>query len=355
MQEKIKSEQELFYKAFMERDSSFEGVYIVGVKTTGIFCRPTCPAKPKAENVEFFPSVTEAMENGYRPCRVCKPLEHLGNPPSDIKELLAYMEENPAKKLKDMDLIEMGLEPNQVRRWFQKNYNLTFHAYQRMHRANHAFQRIRSDHRVTDAAYDSGYESLSGFNSMFKNIIGSAPSKSKNRPIVNVARMETSLGVMVAAATEKGVCLFEFADYKLLDLELKQLASAFKAPLVLGDNPHLEALKLQLDQYFNGERQEFDIPLDLVGTEFQKKVWLSLLQVPYGCTTTYAKQANLLGRPTAVRAVANANGKNKISIILPCHRVIGTDGTLTGYGGGMWRKKKLLEFERRTLGETTSR
>jgi len=355
MQEKIKSEQELFYKAFMERDSSFEGVFIVGVKTTGIFCRPTCPAKPKPENVEFFPSVTEAMENGYRPCKVCKPLEHLGNPPSDIKELLAYMEENPAKKLKDMDLIEMGLEPNQVRRWFQKNYNLTFHAYQRMHRANHAFQRIRSDHRVTDAAYDSGYESLSGFNSMFKNIIGSAPSKSKNRPIVNVARMETSLGVMVAAATEKGVCLFEFADYKLLDLELKQLASAFKAPLVLGDNPHLEALKLQLDQYFNGERQEFDIPLDLVGTEFQKKVWLSLLQVPYGCTTTYAKQANLLGRPTAVRAVANANGKNKISIILPCHRVIGADGTLTGYGGGMWRKKKLLEFERRTLGETTSR
>ena len=355
MQEKIKSEQELFYEAFMERDSSFEGVFIVGVKTTGIFCRPTCPAKPKPENVEFFPSVTEAMENGYRPCKVCKPLEHLGNPPSDIKELLAYMEENPAKKLKDMDLIEMGLEPNQVRRWFQKNYNLTFHAYQRMHRANHAFQRIRSDHRVTDAAYDSGYESLSGFNSMFKNIIGSAPSKSKNRPIVNVARMETSLGVMVAAATEKGVCLFEFADYKLLDLELKQLASAFKAPLVLGDNPHLEALKLQLDQYFNGERQEFDIPLDLVGTEFQKKVWLSLLQVPYGCTTTYAKQANLLGRPTAVRAVANANGKNKISIILPCHRVIGADGTLTGYGGGMWRKKKLLEFERRTLGETTSR
>ena len=355
MQEKIKSEQELFYKAFMERDSSFEGVFIVGVKTTGIFCRPTCPAKPKPENVEFFPSVTEAMENGYRPCKVCKPLEHLGNPPSDIKELLAYMEENPAKKLKDMDLIEMGLEPNQVRRWFQKNYNLTFHAYQRMHRANHAFQRIRSDHRVTDAAYDSGYESLSGFNSMFKNIIGSAPSKSKNRPIVNVVRMETDLGVMVAAATEKGVCLFEFADYKLLDLELKQLASAFKAPLVLGDNPHLEALKLQLDQYFNGERQEFDIPLDLVGTEFQKKVWLSLLQVPYGCTTTYAKQANLLGRPTAVRAVANANGKNKISIILPCHRVIGADGTLTGYGGGMWRKKKLLEFERRTLGETTSR
>jgi AraC family transcriptional regulator of adaptative response/methylated-DNA-[protein]-cysteine methyltransferase len=101
-----------------------------------------------------------------------------------------------------------------------------------------------------------------------------------------------------------------------------------------------------MEQYFEGKRKNFDIPLDLVGTEFQKQVWLSLLQIPYGCTTTYAKQAELLGKPSAVRAVANANGKNKISIILPCHRVIGADGTLTGYGGGIWRKKKLLEFER---------
>ena len=129
-------------------------------------------------------------------------------------------------------------------------------------------------------------------------------------------------------------------------MELKQLAATFDAPLVVEDNPCLIILKEQLNQYFKGERRDFDIPLDLVGTEFQKQVWLSLLQIPYGCTTTYAKQAELLGKPSAVRAVANANGKNKISIILPCHRVIGADGTLTGYGGGMWRKKKLLEFEK---------
>ncbi|RNC65235.1 bifunctional transcriptional activator/DNA repair enzyme AdaA [Proteiniphilum sp. X52] len=342
-------EKEVFYKAFLERDSSFEGVFIVGVKTTGIFCRPTCPASPKIENVEFFPSAKEAMLNGYRPCKVCKPLEKLGNPPDGIKQLLKCMEENPAVKIKDADLREMGLEPNQVRRWFLKNYKQTFHAYQRMYRANSAFQRIQSDRKVTDVAFDSGYDSLSGFNSMFKNIIGTSPQKSKDKRVINVTYVETDLGLMIAAATEKGICMFEFADYKWIDLELRQLEEEFKAPIIQGDNPHFDTLREQLNEYFAGERKDFNIPLDLAGTEFQKEVWLSLLQIPYGCTTTYGKQAEALGKPSSVRAVANANGKNKISIILPCHRVIGADGTLTGYGGGMWRKKKLLEFEKENI------
>ncbi len=345
----MEAERDIFYKALLDRDSSFEGVFFVGVKTTGIFCRPTCPAKPKPENCEFFHSAAEAMQNGYRPCKVCKPLEKQGNPPQDIRRLLEYMEDNPAVRITDTGLTKMGLEPNAVRRWFLKNYRQTFHAYQRMYRANSAFQRIRSDQSVTDVACDSGYDSLSGFNSMFKNIIGASPLKSLDKRIVNITRVETDLGLMIAGATDKGICMFEFADYKLIDLELRQLSKAFKAPLVHGENPHFDTLREQLEQYFKGERREFDMPLDLAGTEFQKQVWLGLLQIPYGCTTTYAEQAELLGKTSAVRAVANANGKNKISIILPCHRVIGADGTLTGYGGGIWRKKKLLEFERGNL------
>lgn len=184
---------------------------------------------------------------------------------------------------------------------------------------------------------------------MFKHIIDVSPQRSKNKQIVNVTCIETDLGLMIAAATGKGICMFEFADYKLLELELKQLVATFNAPLVQGENPYFDTLREQLTQYFKGERKEFDIPLDLAGTEFQKEVWLGLLQIPYGHTTTYGKQAELLGKPTAVRAVANANGKNKISIILPCHRVVGADGTLTGYGGGIWRKKKLLELEQKIL------
>jgi AraC family transcriptional regulator of adaptative response/methylated-DNA-[protein]-cysteine methyltransferase len=351
----MESEREIFYRAFLERDPSFEGVFIVGVKTTGIFCRPTCPAKPKLENIEFFPSAAEAMKNGYRPCKVCKPLEKLGSPPTDIQRLLRYMEENPAKKIKDSDLKDLQLEPNYVRRWFLKTYKLTFHAYQRMYAANNAFQNLRHNSNVADAAFDSGYDSLSGFNSMFKNIIGVSPQKSKDKRIINITYIETDLGMMIAAASDKGICMFEFADYKLLEQELKQIVDSFKAPLVQGSNPHFDTLKKQIEQYFKGERRDFDIPLDLVGTDFQKHVWFSLLKIPYGCTTTYAKQAELLGKSSAVRAVANANGKNKISIILPCHRVIGTDGALTGYGGGIWRKKKLLAFEKENIAFKTSK
>jgi len=166
---------------------------------------------------------------------------------------------------------------------------------------------------------------------------------------VHITHIETDLGLMIAGATDKGICMLEFADYKLIELEFKQLISIFEASLVQGYNPHFYTLKSQLDEYFKGECRNFDIPLDLAGTEFQKQVWLSLLKIPYGCTISYAKQAELLGRPSSVRAVAGANAKNKISIILPCHRVIGADGALTGYGGGIWRKKKLLDLEQNNL------
>lgn len=345
----MESTKEIFYKAFIERDSSFEGVFVVGVKTTGIFCRPGCPAKPKPENCEFYPAAADAMLDGYRPCKVCKPLEKQGNPPPGIKRLLEYMDANPTVRITDAGLNGMGLEPNRVRRWFLKNYRQTFHAYQRMYRANIAFQRIRSEGNVTEAAVDSGYDSLSGFNSMFKGVIGASPTKSRGKRVVNITYVETVLGLMIAGATDVGICMFEFADYKLLDLEIRQLSETFKASLVQGEKPIFETLRCQLEQYFKGVRREFDIPLELAGTEFQKRVWLGLRQIPYGSTTTYGKQAESLGIGSSVRAVANANGKNKISIILPCHRIIGTDGTLTGYGGGIWRKKKLLEFEHDNL------
>lgn len=163
---------------------------------------------------------------------------------------------------------------------------------------------------------------------------------------LNVAFIETSLGAMLAGATQKGICMLEFPDYKHLQMELEQLVDTFRMPLVESESVYFDTLRTQLDLYFEGKLKIFDIPLDMVGTDFQKKVWTGLLQIPYGTTSTYAKQAQVLEMSSAVRAVANANGKNKISIIIPCHRVIGADGSLTGYGGGLWRKKRLLELER---------
>lgn len=337
---------DIFYKALVEKDSTFEGTFIVGVKTTGIFCRPTCTArKPKRENVEFFDSTKDAILKGYRACKVCEPLKKENSTPYFIEQVLDRLEKYPYLKIKDQDLRTMGHDPNTIRRWFLKNHGITFHAYQRMYRINNAFKKYQQGERITDVAFDSGYDSLSGFNDMFKNVVGGSLSSVKGKQIINLTRIQTDLGTMIACATDKGVCLLEFSDRKMLETELKHLMKSLKAPIIQGENRYFEPLREQLDLYFKGQLKEFDIPLDMVGTDFQKEVWNVLLQIPYGAKSTYAQQAQILGNVKAVRAVANANGMNKISIIIPCHRVIGSDGSLTGYGGGLWRKQKLLDLE----------
>lgn len=339
-------QEEIFYKALLDRDSSFEGTFIVGVKTTGIFCRPTCTArKPKRENVEFFSSAKAAMAKGYRACKVCRPMEIAGKAPEFIRIVLDMLEEDPSRKLKDFDLRSRNIEPNKVRRWFQNNHGITFHAYQRMYRINQAFQKYKEGESVTHVAFDSGYESLSGFNESFKKTMGVSLQNSRVKRVINLIRLETPLGTMMACATEKGICLLEFTDRKMLETELKSLVRLYKAPVIQGDNPYFSLLKEEINAYFEGHLKDFTTPLDLEGTDFQKQVWNVLLQIPYGETTTYSQQAENIGNPAACRAVARANGMNRVSILVPCHRVIGSDGTLTGYGGGLWRKKKLLELE----------
>jgi AraC family transcriptional regulator of adaptative response/methylated-DNA-[protein]-cysteine methyltransferase len=157
-------DQDVLYSALLERDSSFEGIFIVGVKTTGVFCRPTCPArKPKRENVEFFDSAQAALIHGYRPCRVCRPMEHKGVPPGWLKSLLDEIEGTPFAKLRDSDLRERGLDPNRVRYWFKKHHGMTFQGYLRMLRVGRAFGRIKHGEKVVETAFEVGYGSLSGF------------------------------------------------------------------------------------------------------------------------------------------------------------------------------------------------
>jgi len=336
------------YRALVNKDVSYEGIFFAAIRTTGIFCRPTCTArKPKVENVEFYPTTKEAILKGYRPCKVCNPLEKPGETPAYIKKILETLNTNPSVKIKDWNLTEKGIEPSKVRRWFLKNHGITFHAYQRMFRINSAFKKIVNGQPVTTAAFDAGYESLSGFNDSFKSLCGVSPSKSKNKKVINITRLETPLGTMFACAVEEGICLLEFTDRKMLETELKNLSKSLDANIIQGANVHFNLLKQQLEEYFNGKRKSFSVPLFTAGTEFQQNVWRELQNIPYGSTRSYLQQATALAKPEAVRAVANANGMNKISIIIPCHRVIGEDGNLTGYGGGVWRKKWLLDLERK--------
>lgn len=342
--------ERIMYNALLKKDSSFEGLFFVAVKTTGIFCRPTCTArKPKKENVEFFGTSKDAILHGYRPCKVCTPLEKSGSMPDYIKKLIKEINDNPGIKIKDWNLRERGLEPNKIRRWFKKNHNMTFQSYQRMMRLNNAFTKIQSGGKVTDAAFDSGYESLSGFSDSFKSTVGKSPTKSKDKKVINITRMETPIGPMYACGTEKGICLFDFTDRRMLETEFKELSKYLNAVILPGENKYFTVLKKEISEYFEGKRKFFTIPLDAPGTEFQKGVWEELKKIPYGETISYKTQAERLKNPKGVRAVANANGHNRISILIPCHRVIGENGTLTGYGGGLWRKKWLLDFENKNL------
>jgi AraC family transcriptional regulator of adaptative response/methylated-DNA-[protein]-cysteine methyltransferase len=214
-------------------------------------------------------------------------------------------------------------------------------------RINNAFGRIKHGEKVVESAYELGYESLSGFTDSFKKSTGFSPSKSKNNAIISVTRILTPLGPMLAGATEKGICLLEFVDRRMLETQIKRLKKYLNAEFVPGTNKYFDVLANQLREYFDKKRNRFDVPLQLPGTEFQVKVWKELMKIPFGSTLSYKEQAIALNNPQAVRAVAKANGDNRIAIIIPCHRVIGNDGKLVGYGGGVWRKQYLLNLEKR--------
>jgi AraC family transcriptional regulator of adaptative response/methylated-DNA-[protein]-cysteine methyltransferase len=333
-------------RAFDARDDAYDGVFWTAVKTTGVFCRPACPArKPKPENVEFFSSAKTAVEAGYRPCRRCRPLEPAGATPGWLSGLIRKLETDPSRRWTDRDLRELGLQPERVRRWFQRHHGMTFHAYSRARRLGEAIGRIREGENVSRTAFSQGYESLSGFTEAFRKLLGAPPTGVDTDRVVRITRILTPLGPMLAGATDDALCLLEFVDRRKLETQLERIRKRLEVALVPGSNPITTESERQLIAYFDRRLTDFSMPLEAPGTEFQQVVWTALQEIPYGTTVSYGEVARRIGRPTAVRAVAAANGDNRIAILIPCHRVIGADGTLTGYGGGLWRKKRLLDLE----------
>lgn len=335
-----------YYNALVNRDKAYLDTFLVGVKTTGIFCISICRArKPKYENVEFFDDVKDVLRHGYRPCKICKPTENKNEPPEFILQAMKMVQESEDEKIQDWQLKKAGLSPERIRRWFNTNHGMTFQAYQRMLRINNAFQELQSGKSVTDSAFDSGYNSLSGFGYTFKKLTGLSPEEAKKKKIILMTRLDTPVGPMFACSTEKGICLLEFTDRRMLETELEDLQRRLDSLILLGTNDHLKQLKKEIEEYFNKERTTFEVALDTPTTAFRQQVWEKLREVPYGQTASYKEQAIKLGNPNAVRAVANANGQNRIAIVIPCHRIIGSDGSLTGYAGGLDRKKWLLQHE----------
>jgi AraC family transcriptional regulator, regulatory protein of adaptative response / methylated-DNA-[protein]-cysteine methyltransferase len=335
------------WKAFVARDSEWDGVFVTGVRTTGIFCRPTCTArKPLRENVEFFATTHEALFAGYRPCKRCRPMEPVGHAPDWIRSLLVKMEADISRRWRNADLRAEGIDPDRARRWFRKHHGMTFQGYQRALRLGRALGQLSLGDDIVQTAYRNGFESLSGFNDAVRRLSGASPGNARNTEVVHVTRIPTPLGPMLAGATESALCLLEFADRRMLETQLKRVEHQLKAVLVPGETAITRLLADELEAYFAGDLREFSVPLQEAGSPFQQAVWAELRTIPYGQTRSYGEQARRIGRPDAVRAVARANGDNRIAIIIPCHRVIGADGKLTGYGGRLWRKQRLLELER---------
>jgi AraC family transcriptional regulator of adaptative response/methylated-DNA-[protein]-cysteine methyltransferase len=339
---------ETMYRALVNRDSSFEGIFFVGVRTTGIFCRPTCTAKkPARENVDFFATPSEALHGGYRPCLRCKPMDPDKHPPKLIERLRAEVERAPGGRLTDKELATMSIDPSTARRQFKRHYGMTFQAYHRARRMGLALREVRRGGRVNEAKNGSGFESASGFREAFTRIFGDPPTAAKSRAPMFAERIETPLGAMVAVADDEGLRLLEFADRRATERELSILRKRLRTNIVPGEHPHLDAIRSQLADYFSGKNLEFDLPLAPIGSDFQLRTWEILRSIPLAETRSYSWMADQLGIPNARRAVGRANGTNMVCIVIPCHRVIRADGTLCGYGGGLWRKKWLLDHEQK--------
>lgn len=335
-----------YYRALIDKKKEYEGVFFVGVKTTGVFCRPTCPArKPKFENCEFFETAQQALLASFRPCKRCRPLSHPSHASEIVQMLVNAVEENPEKRWKDSDFQKLDVDASTARRQFKKRFGMTFVAYARARRMGLAMKQIRAGEAVIDAQLSSGYDSGSGFRDAFSRIMGAAPSKIGNGKVLKASWIDTPLGPMLAIGDDKELFLLEFVDRRGLEREVERLRKKTQSAIIPGHTQTIDLIKNELIQYFEGKLTTFKTPLFFIGSPFQKSVWEELKKIPPGQTRSYSEIAIAIGKPTATRAVAQANGANQFAIIVPCHRVINRNGDLGGYAGGVARKKWLIKHE----------
>lgn len=341
-------QQKEFYQALIDKNPDYEGRFFVGVLTTQIFCRPTCPArKPKFENCQFYTDAQQALLAGFRPCMRCRPLAHPQQISEIVQTLIAAVEKDPYKRWTDYDFQQLSIDVSTVRRQFKKRFGMTFVQYARAYRMGLALHHIKQGASVIETQINTGYESSSGFTDAFRKMMGAAPTHFKDHhKILTASWIDTQLGPMIVIADDEALYLLEFVDRRGLQKEIERLLMQQKAVIVPGMTSPIDSIKQELAAYFAGMLQKFSTPIRIFGSTFQQSVWQQLQKIPYGQTRSYLEQAQALGKPTASRAVANANGANQLAIIIPCHRIITSSGDLGGYGGGVWRKQSLLHLEK---------
>lgn len=343
-----KPDHDTLYDALIRRDPAHDGLHFVCVTSTRVFCRLTCSArKPKSENCIFEDTIAACLSAGFRPCKRCRPMLHHGGTDPVVTGLIEALEADPGRRWSEQDVIARGHDPSTVRRAFNRRFGMSFLEMARLRRLGSGVDSLSGGESVIEAQLDAGYESGSGFRAAITRLFGTAPAGLRGQALLKADFLETPIGTMVAIADDHALHLLEFTDRPALSSEITRLQARQKQGVMLGKTRIIDQVKDEMAHYFSGQGTSFTVRIACHGSAFERDVWQALRLIPAGETRSYSRIAADLGRESAIRAVARANGANQIAIIIPCHRVTGADGSLTGYGGGLWRKRWLLEHERR--------
>ena len=334
--------------AFERRDRSWDGRVIGAVRTTGIYCKPSCPARrPKREHVEFFGDAASARAAGYRACLRCRPDDTSRDREAVAKAVRLIEQSEEVPNLTDL-ATEVGYAPHHFQRIFTRDVGVSPAAYARALRVNRAKDALGENGSVTDAIYEAGYSGPSRFYADAKERLGMTPSAWRDGgrgETIRYVVKDSPLGPLLVAATSKGICRLTF------DEDASMLKRRFPNATVLPDDGTISAWAEGALMAIEHPANTPELPIDVRGTAFQEAVWKELRRIPLGETRSYADIAAAVGQPQAVRAVGTANGSNPVAVLVPCHRVIRSDGSLGGYAGGLDRKRQLLQAEKAGQGE----
>lgn len=333
----------------LARDGSADGLFFYSVKTTGVYCRPSCGARPaRPENVDFHASAAAAEAAGFRPCKRCKPdqpplaEQHAGL----VATLCRRIEQADAAPTLDALAAAAGMSPFHLHRVFKAVTGLTPRAYAAAHRARRVRSELHRADSVTDAIYEAGYNSNGRFYAEADKLLGMTPSDFRaggTNTEIRFAIGQCSLGAILVAASPRGICAILLGDDP--DALARDLQDRFPKASLIGADAAFEATVARVVGLVEAPRLGHDLPLDVRGTAFQQRVWQALREIPAGQTASYAEVAQRIGAPTSMRAVAQACGANALAVAIPCHRVVRSDGALSGYRWGVERKRSLLDRE----------
>lgn len=338
------------WQVVLDRDPTADGVFVYAVSTTGIYCRPTCPSRrPSPDKVAFFATSAEAESAGYRPCLRCRPA---GKSPAAqqrdiVKSVCRYIEScEQVPALSDLAR-HAGISPAHLHRLFKASTGVTPHAYAAANRSKRVRRELRNSGSVSEAIYAAGYGSGGRFYEESDRLLGMTAGSYRDggkETKILFAVGECSLGSILVASSERGVCAITLGNDP--EALVRELEEEFPAADLIGGDAEFERLVSQVVGLVERPGVNLDLPLDIRGTAFQQKVWQALKSIPAGEKLSYAALAERIGSPRAVRAVAGACAANRLAVAIPCHRIVRSDGSLSGYRWGVERKRELLRRER---------